>query len=79
METEMLTPKHPKRRGRTADAASYIGLSKSTLEKYRVTGGGPVYASLGRIVIYDFDDLDIWVEARKRTSTSDEEGVRHVR
>ena len=71
----MQTPILSKRRGRTADAARYIGLSKSTLEKYRVTGGGPVYACLGRIVIYDFDDLDHWVEARKRTSTSEDMGI----
>lgn len=61
----------PKRRLRTKDAAAYIGLSKSTLEKYRVTATGPVYAALGRIVVYDVDDLDAWVEARKRHSTSE--------
>ena len=31
---------------RTEEAAAYVGLSKSTLEKLRVTGGGPVYAAL---------------------------------
>jgi len=56
---------------RTADAASYLGLSKSTLEKYRISGAGPVYASLGRVIVYDVEDLDAWVDARKRTSTSE--------
>ena len=56
---------------RTVDAAKYIGLSKSTLEKYRVAGGGPVYASLGRVVVYEHADLDEWVNARKRKSTSE--------
>ena len=61
----------PKRRLRTQDAAAYIGLSKSTLEKMRVTGGGPVYSALGRIVVYEVGDLDAFVEARKRHSTSE--------
>jgi len=61
----------PKCRLRTKDAASYIGLSKSTLEKMRVTGGGPVYSALGRTVVYEVGDLDAFVEARKRHSTSE--------
>ena len=61
----------PKRRLRTGDAATYIGLSKSTLEKMRVNGGGPVYSALGRIVVYEVGDLDAFVEARKRHSTSE--------
>lgn len=56
---------------RTFEAAAYIGLSKSTLEKLRVTGGGPEYAALGRVVVYRIEDLDAWVLARKRRSTSD--------
>ncbi|MEQ9248203.1 MAG: helix-turn-helix domain-containing protein [Nitratireductor sp.] len=56
---------------RTSDAGAYVGLSKSTLEKLRVTGGGPEYAALGRVVVYRIEDLDAWVSARKRRSTSD--------
>ncbi len=56
---------------RTADAANYIGLSKSTLEKLRVTGGGPTYAALGRVVVYRIEDLDAWVSEHRRSSTSD--------
>ena len=67
----MNLPNLPKRRLRTKDAADYIGLSKSTLEKMRVTGGGPVYSALGRIVVYDVGDLDAFVEVRKRRSTSE--------
>ncbi len=68
----MESPSLPKRRLRTSDAAFYVGLSKSTLEKYRVTGGGPVFASLGRIVVYDAADLDEWVNCHKRKSTSED-------
>ena len=56
---------------RTLEAATYTGLSKSTLEKLRVTGGGPEYAALGRVVVYRIEDLDAWVFAHKRRSTSD--------
>ncbi len=58
---------------RTIEAAAYIGLSKSTLEKLRVTGGGPSYSALGRVVVYRIEDLDAWVSARKRRSTSETE------
>ena len=47
----------PHRRLRTAEAASYLSLSKSWLEKLRLTGEGPRYAKLGRIVAYDPADL----------------------
>ena len=65
---------HPtdyQRRLRTTEAAELLGLSKSTLEKYRLTGEGPRYAKLGKIVTYSFDDLLAWTEARTRTSTSE--------
>ena len=45
----------------TSSEGTYIGLSKSTLEKLRVTGGGPEYAALGRVVVYRVEDLDTWV------------------
>jgi excisionase family DNA binding protein len=54
----------------TAQAAFYIGLSKRTLEKMRVTGGGPIYRKHGRYVRYHIDDLNAWSEARCKTSTS---------
>jgi hypothetical protein len=54
----------------TAQAAFYIGLSKRTLEKMRVTGGGPIYRKHGRYVRYHIDDLNAWSTARAKTSTS---------
>ena len=65
------SPVRHERRLRTADAAAYLGLGVSTLEKYRLTGGGPVYSKLGKVVVYDPADLDAWADARKRVSTSD--------
>jgi predicted DNA-binding transcriptional regulator AlpA len=54
-----------------AEAASRTGLSVSTLNKLRVFGGGPTFVKLGRRVVYDPADLDAWLAARKRRSTSE--------
>lgn len=60
----------------TPKAASYCGLAPSTLEKMRVTGGGPVYLQLSaRKVGYDIRDLDAWKATRRRSSTSDRGGA----
>jgi hypothetical protein len=57
---------------RTKAAAKYLGLSESTLEKYRLTGEGPIYHKAGpKIVIYRPEDLDKWLNARRRRSTSE--------
>ncbi len=55
----------------TAEAADYIGLAVQTLAKMRVSGESPPFYKLGRQVLYDRSDLDEWVSARKRRSTSD--------
>ena len=56
---------------RTPDAASYLGLSASTLEKLRIAGGGPRFVRLGgRAVGYAVEDLDAWLD-RQRDSTGD--------
>jgi hypothetical protein len=57
---------------RTPAAAAHAGASTSTFEKYRIHGGGPPYCKLGpKLVVYDLDILDAWLEARRRSSTSD--------
>jgi hypothetical protein len=57
---------------RTPDAARYVGLAPSTLEKLRVIGGGPAYEKVGpRIVVYSIESLEAWLRARRRSSTSD--------
>ena len=55
----------------TPKAASYLGLSPRTLEKFRVMGGGPAYHKFGRRVLYAFEDLEAWTEGTRRRSTSD--------
>jgi hypothetical protein len=55
----------------TIEAARYLGLSISFLNKLRSGGGGPRYAKVGRRVIYPRVDLDLWLASRERQSTSD--------
>lgn len=58
---------------RTPDAAAYIGLAASTLEKMRLTGDGPRFIRLGpKAVGYDRADLDHFIEAGRRSSTSED-------
>lgn len=57
---------------RTPSASAYVKYSPSTLAKLRCSGGGPRYSKLGpRIVVYRVKDLDDWLAARSRQSTSD--------
>lgn len=53
------------------EAAAYLKLSPHTLNKRRVTGGGPRFHKLGSRVVYAIDDLESWIEARAYTTTSD--------
>jgi excisionase family DNA binding protein len=51
---------------RTSEAAEYLGLSPSTLEKRRQTGLGPPFIRLGgRAVGYARDDLDAWIDKHR--------------
>lgn len=56
---------------RTADAAKYLGIGRSTLERYRISGKGPQYRVLGsKIVVYTLEDLDAFARRQVRTSTT---------
>ena len=57
---------------RTPEAAEYLGLAASTLEKKRLTGDGPEFVKLtSRAVGYDIRALDAWLDTQCRSSTSD--------
>ena len=58
------------RRLRTPAAANYLGYAESTLEKKRLTGDGPPFIRLGRVIVYDTRDLDSWLAQRRTRSTS---------
>ena len=53
------------------EAAAYLRLSPRTLEKQRVFGGGPRFRKFGRRVVYAFEDLEAWSNARTFEMTSD--------
>ena len=57
----------------TAQAAFYIGLSQRTLEKMRLTGGGPKYRKHGRYVRYHIDELDDWSKGRSQDLKFDDD------
>lgn len=54
----------------TREAASYVRLGKPTLERFRVSGDGPVFLKLGSAVRYRRSDLDDWLNGRRVRSTS---------
>ena len=53
----------------TREAARYLGLSTSTLNKWRCYGFGPKYLKLGRAVRYRQEELDRYLEGRLYQST----------
>jgi excisionase family DNA binding protein len=65
------------RRFRAPAAAEYLGVSTSTLAKWRMRGDPPAYRKLGRVIVYDQTDLDAWLESCRRTSTSEPEPTRN--
>lgn len=61
---------------RTKDAAEYLGVGQSTLERKRIEGTGPKFRRLGsRIVTYAIDDLDAWASESVLSSTSEREAA----
>lgn len=58
----------------TPDAAAYLQLSVPTLERFRLAGGGPLFAKLTPgprgPVRYRRADLDAWIASRLVRSTS---------
>lgn len=60
----------------TVEAARYVRLGKPTLERFRLTGEGPLYAKLGGAVRYRRADLDKWLESRLVASTSAADAAR---
>lgn len=62
-----------KRRGLSeAEAAEYIGMSRSFLRQARMDGKrknrtpGPPYTKIGRKILYLKDDLDTWLEQHRQ-------------
>lgn len=51
-------------------------ITTKALQKWRLQGGGPPFVRIGGNtrgrVLYRKEDLDVWVESRKRQNTSDQ-------
>ena len=57
---------------RTPDAAKYLGVGQSTLERKRIDGSGPKFRVLGaKIITYAVTDLDAWAGQQVLSSTSE--------
>lgn len=52
-------------------AAALLHVSVKSLQGWRYRGGGPEFVKLGRSVRYEMSDLEDFVQAARRTSTSD--------
>lgn len=55
----------------TPQAAAYLRLAVSTLNKLRCVGTGPDFFRMGRAVRYKRSDLDAFRDSRRATSTTD--------
>jgi len=55
----------------TPEAARYLGLAVSTLNKWRCLGGGPKFLKLGRAVRYRQADLEAYLSSRQLRSTAE--------
>lgn len=60
----------------TREAARQLGLSPSYLAKRRITGGADslVFIKFGKVVRYAQKDIDAYLDARRRRSTSEVAG-----
>lgn len=57
---------------RQPEAARHVGLSASTLAKFRVRGGGPPFVRItARAIGYRQSDLDKWLSEKLFASTSE--------
>lgn len=79
MNKERKIPDSSKSRPRTEpllmdekQAATLLGFSERTLQSWRCRGGGPPFIRVSaRCIRYRREDLEAWVEANRRISTSD--------
>ena len=54
------------------ETAKLLSLSVKTLQRYRYTGGGPIYVKLGKSVRYKESDIHMYVSARTRNITNEQ-------
>lgn len=65
MLTALNAPKPPREYLNIDEAASFIGVSRQTLDKWRMEASGPAVHRVGRRVIYSIEDLRIFMETHR--------------
>ena len=53
-------------------AAQILGVTVKALQKWRVTGAGPRFVKIGRLVRYTEDTLEEFIQQRTVASTSEQ-------
>jgi excisionase family DNA binding protein len=71
---DLARPEHGVRYLTVKEAARYLNISCSFLNKARVNGNGPAYTYLGNSVRYTREDLDDFAASRRAHSTSERSG-----
>ena len=61
----------PRYRMNSAEAARYLGISETLLNRLRVRGGGPLFSRISIRVVYDSADLDAYLESTLCATTAD--------
>lgn len=62
MATELLTE---------AEVAELLGVRPKTLARWRWQGQGPIFRKIGRKPLYALEDVEAYIAASARRSTSD--------
>lgn len=70
---------HRSCRRRSRAAAAYINMSEGWLAKRRMAGLPPAYLKVGKIVLYEQDELDRFLATCRRQSTSEPDHVQQKR
>ena len=56
-----------------SEAAAFLNFTPRAMQAWRTRGGGPAYIRVSaRAIRYRQEDIDRWLDERRRTSTSDE-------
>ena len=53
------------------EVEQFYGITRRWLQKKRCTGGGPIFIKIGKSVRYRISDIESFLEAHRRSSTSD--------
>ncbi len=54
----------------TKQTAEHCGISPRTLESWRISGHGPMFRKIGRLVRYVQSDIDAWLDENRHQNTT---------